>query len=365
MNRLAILGTGLIGGSIGLGWRRVHPDAPVVGYDGDAASIRRAFERGAVTEVASSPGRAAAGADLIVVALPVDRIGRALEVIGPLAPPGAVVTDVGSAKADVVAGGEEIFGGRFVGGHPMAGSEEGGIDSADEGLFEGARWILTPTERTDPAAYEVAAAFVRSLGASVVAVGPSVHDGLLARISHVPQVVASAVVAAAVGGGDRPAHLALAAGGFRDVTRIAASPPDLWVSILRSNPRAVLEGIEGVRAGLLHAADLIEAGRWEDLRGWLGAARRDRTSLFAKPGPQLDSVALILLVPDRPGVLAEVTTAAGTMGANIEDLRIVHSPEGGRGRLELTIGGAAPAAELTDALERLGYHVLPGQLGDM
>jgi prephenate dehydrogenase len=146
------------------------------------------------------------------------------------------------------------------------------------------------------------------------------------------------------------------------VTRIAASPPDLWVSILRSNPEAVVEALGRVRSGLDGVAEMIQEDRWDDLREWLGRARTQRSELFAKPGRAPESVPLELLIPDRPGILAEVTTAAGKIGANIEDLRIVHSPEGGRGLLELTIAGVDDAGELAGVLEGLGYHVLTGDL---
>lgn len=360
MGDVAILGTGLIGGSIGLRIRRERPAAVIVGYDGDPASAARALERGAVTTTKETPEEAVAGAGLVVLALPVDRMAAALKGISGTVPSTSAITDVGSAKTEVVLRGEESFGGRFVGGHPMAGSEQGGIESADADLFEGARWILTPTERTDAAAYRQVTELVASMGASVVALDPHVHDVLLARISHVPQIVAGAVVAAAASGGDQPAHLALAANGFRDVTRIAASPPDLWVAILRSNPEAVLEGLARVQGGLADVAEMIREERWDGLRFWLEGARVSRTNLFEKPGRPVATASLVMLVPDRPGVLAEVTTAAGKMGANIEDLRIIHSSEGGRGRLELSVAGDAEAERLGAVLEGLGYHVLRG-----
>jgi prephenate dehydrogenase len=360
MSDVAILGTGLIGGSVGLALRRQDPEARIVGYDGNPGAAERAVERGAITERSSDPREAVRGAELVILALPVDRIAEALDQIRKSVLPSAVVTDVGSAKVDVVAAGEDAFDGRFVGGHPMAGSEQGGIEAADASLFDGARWILTPTARTDHASYMQVVGLVGSLGAKVVAIDAATHDALLARISHVPQVVAGAVVAAAASGGDQPAHLALAANGFRDVTRIASSPPDLWVAILRSNTQAVVQGLAAVRERLAEVSGMIEEGRWEELEGWLSSARSNRAEMFAKPGPSPESASLVMLVPDRPGVLAEVTTAAGRMGANIEDLRIVHSPEGGRGRLELSIAGDPYETGLVGALEALGYHVLPG-----
>jgi prephenate dehydrogenase len=347
----------LIGGSIALALRASDPSQRVVGYDPDPTALEAALRRGAVTEVAESPARAAAGSDVVWLALPVDRIPGMCAGIARTVAPSAVVTDVGSAKSDVVVHGEAAFGDRFVGGHPMAGSERHGIEAAEPKLFDGAWWILTPTARTSSSAYSTVAALVSRLGARAVAVAPDTHDALVARLSHLPQLTASALVEVAVAAGDRDALLGLAAGGFRDVTRIAASNPDLWVAILRSNRRAVLGALEGMRDRLEEVAGMIERGRWEQLRDRLEAARSARLALFTKPQYGGEPVNLSMMVPDRPGLLAEVTTAAGELGANIEDLRIVHSTEGGRGRLELVIAGEEAADALTIALKRLGYRV--------
>ena len=179
----------------------------------------------------------------------------------------------------------------------------------------------------------------------------------MARLSHLPQLVASALVDVAASAGERDALLGLAGGGFRDVTRIAASNPDLWVAIIRANKQAVLAAIDNLRAKLVSLENNISAGEWQELRDWLADARTARLELFAKPDYGDEPVALSMLVPDRPGVLAEVTTAAGELGANIEDLRIMHSTEGGAGRLELVVAGRVPAELLVGALVRLGYSV--------
>jgi prephenate dehydrogenase len=244
----------------------------------------------------------------------------------------------------------------------MAGSEQHGIKAADPALFQGVWWVLTPTEQTSQSAYGTIRALVGMVGAKPVAVDPVVHDALVARLSHLPQLAASALVEVAVAAGDRQALLGLAAGGFRDVTRIAASDPDLWVAVLRSNRRAVLEALDGLGDRMAALRAMIGEGRWGELKVFLERARSARMGLFAKPEYGGEPVALKMLVPDRPGVLAEVTTAAGRLGANIEDLRIVHSTEGGRGRLELVVAGAERAEVLGDALAALGYHVERGAI---
>ncbi len=361
MPRTAIVGTGLIGGSIGLGLRRADPGWEVVGFDVDRAAARAARARGAVSANTDDLAGAVRAADVVVVAVPTDLVPGLLAELAGVVPPAAVVTDVGSAKTAIVAAGTAAFGDRFVGGHPMAGSERHGIEAAESSLFEGAWWILTPTAATSSDAYAAVNEMATTLGARGVAVEPVLHDALVARLSHLPQLVASAIVDVA-GGTDREALLHLAGSGFRDVTRIAASHQDMWVGIIRSNTGAVLESLTTLDGRLAAVRKLIEESRWPELAAWLAGARSARLELFAKPDLGADPVALSMVVPDRPGVLAEVTTAAGQLGANIEDLRIVHSTEGGQGRLELVISGSEPAEVLAAELIRLGYRVHRSQI---
>lgn len=354
---MAIIGTGMIGGSLGLALRGARPGLEVVGFDRDPVAGQGALDRGAVTRVAESLKDAVRAAGMAVLCAPVDRIPATLAEIGAYTEPGAVVTDVGSAKEIVVAAGESALADRFVGGHPMAGSERHGIEAADPDLFDDARWVLTPTAATSARAYGAVAEMVTWVGATPVALDPRTHDALVARLSHVPQLAASAMVDLAMGAGDGAALLGLAGRGFRDVTRIAASNPELWVAIVRANQKAVLDGLGSYRTRLEGVAALIRERRWTELEGWFAAARRARLEAFAKPSLEGATVTLSLMIPDRPGVLAEVTTAAGELGANIEDLRIDHSTEGGRGRLELLVSGAAAADLLAAQLRGLGYHV--------
>jgi prephenate dehydrogenase len=361
--RTAILGTGLIGGSVGLGLAAAQADLDVVGYDPDARSASAALDRGAVSDVAATPEDAVAGARLVVLAPPVDQIAGLCARLHPHVGGDAVVTDVGSAKADVVAAGERAFGERFVGGHPMAGSERHGIEAADAALFDDAWWILTPTRSTAAGAYAVVSELAQALRARPVAVEPTLHDALVARVSHVPQLTASALMDAAWSFGDRQALLGLAAGGFRDVTRIAASSPDMWVAILRANRGAVLDALGNLRERLDHLGAMLAEERWTDIESFLSRARSARAGLFSRAEYAGDPVGLSILVPDRPGVLAEVTTAAGELGVNIEDLRIVHSTEGGRGRLELVVAGHEAAELLVGVLLERGYRAERASLG--
>lgn len=355
LSKVAVVGAGLIGGSIALGLRAAGVE--VAGYDPDPAALEEGLQRGAFSSVHADLSAAVSDAPVVVLAAPVDRLVEIARAVAGAAPTDGVVTDVGSAKARVVEGCEAALGPRFVGGHPMAGSERRGIGAADPNLFEEAWWILTPTSGTASHAYRAASLVATTLGARPVALDPAGHDRLLAQVSHLPQITASALVASAVASQDNDTHLGLAAAGFRDVTRIAASDPGLWVAILQANREAVLESLGGLQSGLQEVEAALREERWESLREFLAGARVARLGLFGKPELHDVAVALSMPVLDRPGVLAEVTTAAGALGANIEDLRIVHSTEGGRGRLELIVAGEGPAQKLMDALVHLGYHV--------
>jgi prephenate dehydrogenase len=354
--RVAVVGTGLIGGSVGLALSARGFE--VVGFDRDEARLARAKQLGAISEIAVTLVDAVVGADLVVVAVPVGGVADA--VIEALDAGAAVVTDVGSVKAPVVTAVERArpeASARFVGGHPMAGSEQEGVDGADATLFVGSTWALTPSANTDERAYSHVLRVVRDLGADVVTVTPDHHDELVALVSHVPQLAASTLMdIAAANEEDRPTMLRLAAGGFRDMTRIASGHPGIWPDILATNRDAVLSALDTYVAALLHAREIVSSGSREDLLALLERARSARRNLPIGVSTATDFVELRVPVPDRPGVIAEVTTLAGRLGVNVIDVEIAHSPEGGRGVMVLLV-----AAVDADAYERglhdLGYPV--------
>ncbi len=256
--------------------------------------------------------------------------------------PTGIVTDVGSVKGPIVAAVDHP---RFVGGHPMAGSEQEGVEGADAGLFEGATWVLTPTETTDPEAYARLRSVVSSLGADVLAIPPQRHDDLVAVVSHVPHLTAAALMTlAAAGAEEHNALLRLAAGGFRDMTRIAAGHPGIWPDICTENRDAIVGVLDGLINTLGGLRRIVAAGDREALLTTLERARSARINLPTRAARADDLVEVRVPIPDRPGVLAEVTTLAGDLGVNIEDLEIAHSPEGERGVLLIVID--AKASEL-------------------
>jgi prephenate dehydrogenase len=354
--RVALVGTGLIGGSIGLSLARAGFE--VVGYDRDPARSARAEELGALTEAVGSLDAAVRQSDVTVVAVPVsvvaDMVAEALALGAP------AVTDVGSVKAPILAAvrtARPADASRFVGGHPMAGSEQDDLDGADADLFAGAMWVLTPTEDTGTDAYAAVRALVARTGAEIVALAPEDHDDLVAVVSHVPQLAATTLMDVAADRGDeRAVLLRLAAAGFRDMTRIAASHPGIWPDICVANRDAIVDALDRYRDALDGVRALVASSDRDGLLALLERARAARRSLpvgVAPAGAHL--VELRVPVPDRPGVLAEVTTLGGNLGVNIADLEIAHSMEGREGVLVMVVA-EADVDRFEAALAAAGYH---------
>jgi prephenate dehydrogenase len=357
--RVALLGTGLIGGSIGLALRELPDVEQIVGYDVDVTAREAAVRRGAATKSAESPAAAVSEADVVFVAAPVGVIPTLVAEAASGLKPGAVVTDVGSTKSRVVI---EVMkslpdGVTFIGGHPMAGTEEEGIEAADASILAACWWILTPTADVEATAYRTLHGLLSRMGARVMALDAAKHDDLMAVISHLPHLTATTLMNLAAERGEEHAGLlSLAAGGFRDVTRVAASNPDIWLDICAENSESIAVVLREFAGRLLQLSDLVEGGNRSDLRERFLSAREARRNL---PGKQVDGelVELLIPVPDRPAVLAEVTTTIGDLGVNIEDLQITHSEEGGRGTLRLLIMGREGAERVRQALSTRGYDV--------
>jgi len=260
--RTAILGLGLMGGSLGLALRSGGIAGRVSGYDAAAGVAERARERGAVDEAASSVADAVAGADLVVLAVPVLAEREILRALTSHLAPDALVTDLGSTKARIVAWATELLpdSSRYVGGHPMTGSEHSGIAAADGRLFQGAVWCLTPTAGTHPDALARLVELVGRLGAIPHVLDPDRHDWLVAGASHLPLVAATALMRAVGASGDWDALSQLAAGGLRDTTRLAAGDPTMARDICLSNGPAVVAWLDAYIAKLARLRERINAG---------------------------------------------------------------------------------------------------------
>ncbi len=337
--RVTIIGLGLIGGSLGLALKQLDPPVEIVGYDIDDETLAAAVAAGAVDRAAESPSDSCADADFIFVATPLNVIPKVLTEIAGSVGPKTVVTDVGSTKQTIVETAREVLPSRvnFIGGHPMAGSDQGGFESATAALFKEAVYVLTPTVSTGSEAFQGLHALLMRLEARVMALSPAKHDEVVAAVSHLPHVLAAALVNH-VGTVEEGVEnrLLFAAGGFRDTTRIAGSNPDLWVDICLDNRDAIIESIDKFREVLGTARDHIASGDSQGLRGLLASAKERRLSMSigeAAPAPLRE---LDVIVSDRPGTISEITRTFGQMGINIEDIRIVHL-SGEKGVIKLMV----------------------------
>jgi prephenate dehydrogenase len=320
----------------------------VTGHDLDTDVMARAEEMGAVDALGEDRT-----AEVVFVATPAAAVAEVARRRLEEGPPERVVTDVAGVKAGIVA---EVGAARFVGGHPMAGSEQDGLDGADPDLFAGATWVLTPTPATDQHAFATVRWVASRLGAEVVALPPDRHDALVAMVSHVPHLTAATLMSLAADASEEHAVLLrLAAGGFRDMTRIAAGRPAIWPDICAENATAILAALDDLVARLTTMRSVIESRDRERLLGALEHARLARRNLPAR-GPRPETtVELRVPIPDEPGVLAKITTLVGELGVNIHDLEIAHSSEGRRGVLVLAV--SADGCEVVrSALAEQGYR---------
>ena len=280
IRELAIVGVGLLGGSVAKAARAGRLARRLVGIGRDAGRLRPALEDGTLDAVTTDLAEGVRGADFVLLAAPVLAIEGLLEQVGRAAPTGAVVTDVGSTKRNIVRAAERLYGGRplaFVGSHPLAGSEQSGYKVARVDLFQGATVVVTPTETTELAALKRTTEFWEALGARVTSLDPETHDRTVAAISHLPHLVACALV----DGARRvePAALELAARGFRDTTRIAAGDPDMWTEIFLANRDALSASVAAFREALADLERVIAAGATDELHAVLARIKAMREGL--------------------------------------------------------------------------------------
>ncbi|MDQ7788435.1 MAG: prephenate dehydrogenase [Eubacteriales bacterium] len=344
MRKVAIYGVGLIGGSLGMGLVARGLARQVTGIGRNEANLRTAVELGAITDYTTDPVRGVAGAELVVLALPVRLIIGALRTVAEDLAPGTVVTDVGSTKTEIVREAEALLpaGVHFIGGHPMTGSEQAGVQAADRYLFEGAYYILTPTANTHSRAQSMMADLVESLGARMIEFDPAEHDRIMAAVSHFPHLVASALMNTVSGLGQTDRIFPLAAGGFRDTTRIASGNPEVWRDIFSTNRRPLLDMVTRFRAEL----EIIEGilAREDGLRlvDWLEQARQARELLPLKAkGYMQDLYQMNVTISDRPGSIAALANTLYRYDVNISDIEVLRVREGEGGTVRLAFGSEA------------------------
>jgi prephenate dehydrogenase len=356
MTRLAIVGTGLIGASVGLAARRAGAER-VTGWDPDPAHLATAAERGAV-EPASDLATALEGAELSLVAAPVTALPAQVRAVLEASTASVTVTDVGSTKGGVCEAAAGV--GRFVGGHPICGSEARGPERATAEIFEGATWFLTPVAATDPDSYTLLHGFVSGLGAVPVAIAPEAHDRLVAVTSHLPHALANVLLNHA-GGGKIDGHdpLDAAGGSLRDMTRVAGANPRIWVDIFLENRDALAASLAEHRRRIEQVEAALAAGDAGFLARWIGEASANRRRLLETAYEDAGALQRLRVhVPDRPGVIAGIAQALGAERINIAGFDLQHLSSERGGTLAILVAGEGEAERAAVLLESQGYGVV-------
>ena len=355
--RVAVLGVGLIGGSVGLAARR-RLGAEVVGFDPGAGTLDRALELDVLDRAADSVSDAVGEAEVVFCAAPVSAlpalVAEALDASGP----DSVVTDVGSTKRRLLAELPREATERFIGGHPLAGAETSGVENARADLFEGARWYLTPTPQSAGLGYDKLQRVIADLGARPQAIDPESHDRLMATVSHLPHVIANVLVQQAASTlAEESERLPEVGPSFRDTTRVAGSNPAIWADIYAANSDAVADAVEEVGRRLARAAELIRASDSAPVGEWHRGAGEDRRRLLEAG---LEGGALIELrvaVENRPGTVAEIALALGRERVNIEDMALYPAADMRTGAITLWVAGESEAERAAGIVRGLGHTV--------
>ncbi|MDQ4048701.1 MAG: prephenate dehydrogenase/arogenate dehydrogenase family protein [Actinomycetota bacterium] len=353
--RIAVLGVGLIGGSIGLAAREHVEDAEVVGFGRSPERVGLALELGAIDAAAATLEEALRGAQACFCCGPVGALPA--QVAGALAtaPEDCVVTDVGSIKRGIL---EAAPDPRFVGGHPVAGAETAGVEHARADLFDGAVWYLTPSERSSGILYERLHRLVAGLGAWPVAIDAESHDRLLATVSHLPHVLANVLVRQAARAlTEEDAALPRVGPSFRDATRVAGANSAIWTDIYLANREAIADEIDATVAGLQDAAATLRGGDRRAVTEWNEGAAEARRRLLEADLAGGTVRQLRITLPNRPGIVAQVALALGKGGVNILDLALAPAPDNRSGAMTLWIAGDDQATRAGALIGELGFPV--------
>ncbi len=352
--RLAVLGVGLIGGSVALAARE-RLGAEVTGYDDSPEALERALALGALDCARSTIPAAVAEAQAVFVAVPVGGLSALVGEALAAAPADCVVTDVGSTKREVVAAHDDP---RFVGGHPLAGAENAGVEHARADLFEAATWYLTPSSGTSGMLYERLHRLLHGIGARPTAIDADTHDRILAAVSHLPHVLANVLVsqaAATLAGGD--SRLPATGPSFRDATRVAGAPSAIWTDIYLSNRDALTAEVDGAIARLTEVREALRAGDGPALTEWNERAASDRRRLLEAQLAGGDLHELRTSVPNQPGVVAQIALELGRAGVNINDMALYPASDMTEGVVAMWIAGESATERAQALIADLGFPV--------
>ena len=357
--KAAILGLGLLGGSMACAMKEFGLVGSVTGYGRTRSRLDFALEKGIADSVETDPAAAVKDADLVVVSTPVGLMPGIMDAAAANAKPGAVVIDVGSTKQAVVEHAERVLpdGVHFVGCHPMAGSEHAGVEAATSILFENALCVVCASARTEVSALKRVESLWTALKATVVVMAPQEHDLLVAASSHLPHLVAVSLCrAVAQLSGENEKIVPLLAGGFRDTTRIASGSPEMWRDILLQNRAPIAGVLDTFEKIFKDVRERLDAGDPDQLIRMFEGAKSFRDEIPERGRGALESDHRVVVdVEDRPGVLGEITTALGHAGVNIRNINIQHVRDLVGGTLLIVLEKETDIARAVAVLEGLGF----------
>ena len=361
--KVAVIGVGLMGGSLGLAARQRVGVREVRGYSQSRSTLDLALESGAITTACDSLADAAGGADLVFVCTPVRLVAGHVREALAAAQAGAVITDVGSTKGPLMRGLNRREQACCIGGHPLCGSEAAGVANARPSLYEGATYFLTPGEHVKAGAFQLLYDFLTALGARPVAVEPEEHDRLMAVMSHLPHVLANVLMTqAGLHAGARDALLS-AGPSFRDLTRIAGSNRRVWTDIFLDNRAALLAELASFQQGLQEVLEALAGNDAARLGEAITRAAEQRERMLAVGSlPAHELHRLIVRVRDRPGEFKQIMVALGDAGINVEDLSMHHMSAELGGTLTVYVLGDDACARGRHVLAALDYDVIIGGL---
>lgn len=356
---VAIVGVGLIGGSLGMAWRAGETVRRVIGIVRRPEAVEEVVAVGACDEATLDLAAGVAEADVVVVCTPVTTIVPTVQRLMPHVRPGCIVTDAGSTKRQICGAlwqscRDDVI---FIGGHPMAGSEREGVQAADPYLFQNAVYVLTPPPCVNPDVLDRLRSLVEATGAHPVVMDPERHDLIVAAVSHVPHLMAATLVQTALAvQASIPETLNLAAGGFRDTTRIASGSPEIWRDICLTNRLAIQEVLGHLRAIQERLEEALAAADGEGIERFLAEARETRSKIPSRAKGILTSLhEIVVQVIDRPGEIAAVSGLLAEAGINIIDIEIMRVREGEGGTLRLGFEQENLANEALRILMQQGY----------
>lgn len=356
---IGFIGLGLIGGSIAKSIRRVFPDTEILGYDVDKNALSLATSDHTLTNIVTSI-EAMEDCDYIFLCAPVHYNIAYLPILKRIIKEDCVLTDVGSVKSDIYAAiHQHKLDDHFIGGHPMVGSERSGYDAANDRLIENAYYFVTPSATVSDSKVEDFRTFLEDLGAIPIIYSPERHDEITAYISHIPHVIASSLVNLVAAKEDDNGMLKqLAAGGFKDITRIASSNPVVWEHILLSNPENVVTGLKSFVNELNDMIGYIENENARGIYSFFDRAKDYRNSVPEHAtGVIRMNYDVYLDIPDEPGALATAVTHIGDTNINLKNIGITHNREDNEGVLRLSFYDNDSAVAAAELLKRLGYQI--------